>query len=73
MSGIDYARRLRSAPETRDIPLIMLTAKGEEADKVKALDSGADDYITKPFLYQRAHRPGGKRCYGVTRVVLPPG
>ncbi len=49
MSGIDYARRLRSVPETRDIPIIMLTAKGEEADKVKALDSGADDYITKPF------------------------
>jgi two-component system phosphate regulon response regulator PhoB len=49
MSGIDYARRLRSVRETRDIPLIMLTAKGEEADKVKALDTGADDYITKPF------------------------
>lgn len=49
MSGIDYARRLRSAPETKDIPIIMLTAKGEESDKVKALDSGADDYITKPF------------------------
>lgn len=49
MSGVDYARRLRSVPETRDIPIIMLTAKGEEADKVKALDSGADDYITKPF------------------------
>ncbi len=49
MSGIDYARRLRSVPETRDIPIIMLTAKGEETDKVKALDTGADDYITKPF------------------------
>jgi two-component system, OmpR family, phosphate regulon response regulator PhoB len=49
MSGIDYARRLRSSPETKDIPIIMLTAKGEESDKVKALDSGADDYITKPF------------------------
>ncbi|GJM06126.1 MAG: phosphate regulon transcriptional regulatory protein PhoB [marine bacterium B5-7] len=49
MSGIDYARRLRSVPETRDVPIIMLTAKGEELDKVKALDSGADDYITKPF------------------------
>ncbi len=49
MSGIDYARRLRSVPETRDIPIIMLTAKGEEADKIKALDTGADDYITKPF------------------------
>ena len=49
MSGIDYARRLRSSSETKDIPIIMLTAKGEESDKVKALDSGADDYITKPF------------------------
>ena len=49
MSGIDYARRLRNVPETRDIPIIMLTAKGEEADKVRGLETGADDYITKPF------------------------
>ena len=49
MSGIDYARRRKSAPETRDIPIIMLTAKGEEADKVRGLETGADDYITKPF------------------------
>ena len=49
MSGIDYARRLRSMPETRDLPIIMLTAKGAEEDKVRALETGADDYITKPF------------------------
>ena len=49
MSGIDYARRLRSDPATQNIPVIMLTAKGEEADKIRALDTGADDYITKPF------------------------
>lgn len=49
MSGLDYARRLRNMPETRDIPIIMLTARGEEADKIKGLDTGADDYITKPF------------------------
>jgi two-component system, OmpR family, phosphate regulon response regulator PhoB len=49
MSGLDYARRLRSVPETRDIPIIMLTAKGAEEDKVRALETGADDYITKPF------------------------
>ena len=49
MSGVDYARRLRGNTETRDIPIIMLTARGEEADKVKALDLGSDDYITKPF------------------------
>ena len=49
MSGLDYARQLRNMPETQDIPIIMLTAKGEEADKIKGLNTGADDYITKPF------------------------
>lgn len=49
MSGIDYARRLRADAETQDIPIIMLTAKGDEVDKVRGLDVGADDYITKPF------------------------
>ncbi len=49
MSGIDYARRLRSVPETRDIPIIMLTARGDEDDMVRGLETGADDYITKPF------------------------
>jgi len=49
MSGIDYARRLRNDNTTRDIPIIMLTARGEESDKIKGLDTGADDYITKPF------------------------
>jgi two-component system, OmpR family, phosphate regulon response regulator PhoB len=49
MSGVDYARRIRNDPATRDIPIIMLTARGEESDKVRGLDTGADDYITKPF------------------------
>ncbi len=49
ISGVDLARRLKRQPATRDIPIIMLTAKGEEADKVKGLDFGADDYVTKPF------------------------
>ena len=49
VSGVDYARRIRNDPETRDIPIIMLTARGGEPDKVRALDTGADDYITKPF------------------------
>jgi two-component system, OmpR family, phosphate regulon response regulator PhoB len=49
VSGVDYARRLRNNPETKSIPIIMLTARGEETDKVRALDMGADDYITKPF------------------------
>ncbi|MFT4580669.1 MAG: two-component system phosphate regulon response regulator PhoB [Gammaproteobacteria bacterium] len=49
ISGVDFARRLKQDPGTRDIPIIMLSAKGEESDKVRALDTGADDYITKPF------------------------
>ena len=46
--GFDVARRLRSWPETRDIPIIMLTALGEVDDKVQGLDAGADDFLTKP-------------------------
>ena len=49
MSGVEFARRLRSEERTRGIPLIMLTARGAEQDKVLGLESGADDYITKPF------------------------
>lgn len=49
MSGIELARRLRSEERTRTIPIIMLTARGEEQDKVLGLEIGADDYITKPF------------------------
>ena len=48
-SGIAFARRLREDDRTRDIPIIMLTARGTEANKVAGLESGADDYITKPF------------------------
>jgi two-component system phosphate regulon response regulator PhoB len=49
MSGIDLCKRLRSDERYQPIPIIMLTARGEERDKVLGLDSGADDYITKPF------------------------
>ena len=48
-SGVQFARELRSSPATQAIPILMLTAKGEEADKVLGLDAGADDYVTKPF------------------------
>lgn len=48
-SGLDLARRLKQDANFGDIPIIMLTAKAEETDKVRALDTGADDYITKPF------------------------
>ena len=49
MSGIEVCRRLRRMPETRAVPIVMLTARGEEADKVRGLEGGADDYVTKPF------------------------
>jgi two-component system phosphate regulon response regulator PhoB len=49
LSGIDFARQLKRDSTTRDIPIIMLTARGEEDDKVRGLESGADDYISKPF------------------------
>ena len=48
-SGIEWARRLRSDARTRDIPIIMLTARSEERDKIAGLETGADDYVTKPF------------------------
>jgi two-component system phosphate regulon response regulator PhoB len=48
-SGIDWARRLNKDSSLADIPIIMLTARGEEDDKIRSLESGVDDYITKPF------------------------
>src|SRR3546814_6266676 len=47
MSGIEVCRQLRSKADTRRVPIIMLTARGEETDKLRGLDSGCDDYITK--------------------------
>jgi two-component system phosphate regulon response regulator PhoB len=49
VSGLEVCRQIRRKPETRDIPIIMLTARGEEEDRIRGLDNGADDYITKPF------------------------
>ncbi len=49
VSGIELCRRMRSRPETRNIPVIMLTARGEETDRIRGLDTGADDYVVKPF------------------------
>jgi two-component system, OmpR family, phosphate regulon response regulator PhoB len=49
VSGIEVCRQIRRSPQTRTLPVIMLTARGEETDRVRGLDSGADDYIAKPF------------------------
>jgi two-component system, OmpR family, phosphate regulon response regulator PhoB len=49
VSGIEVCRRIRRSPETRTLPVVILTARGEETDRVRGLDSGADDYVVKPF------------------------
>jgi two-component system phosphate regulon response regulator PhoB len=49
VSGIEVCRQVRRSPNARSLPIIMLTARGEEGDKIRGLNSGADDYITKPF------------------------
>lgn len=49
VSGVEVCRQLRAGSETRRTPVLMLTARGEEADKVRGLDTGADDYVVKPF------------------------
>jgi two-component system phosphate regulon response regulator PhoB len=59
VSGIEICRRLRARPETRQLPILMLTARGEEAERVRGLSTGADDYVVKPFslpeLLARVH------------------
>ncbi|MFT5425700.1 MAG: two-component system phosphate regulon response regulator PhoB [Gammaproteobacteria bacterium] len=83
MSGIDYARRLRSVPETKELPIIMLTARGSEDDKVRGLETGADDYITKPFstkellarvktVLRRSSTPNDTVVITVEGLVLDP-
>lgn len=49
LSGIEVCRRMRRAPETAGLPIIMLTARAEESDRIRGLETGADDYVTKPF------------------------
>lgn len=49
ISGLEVCRQLRRSPATQNVPIIMLTARGEEEDRVRGLETGADDYVTKPF------------------------
>jgi len=49
MSGVDICKQLRWSPDTKTVPIIMLSARGEEGDRIRGLDAGADDYIVKPF------------------------
>jgi two-component system phosphate regulon response regulator PhoB len=65
--GIEVCRRLRRLPETRNVPIIMLTARGEEADRIRGFETGADDYVTKPF----SPRELVARVLAVLRRVRP--
>lgn len=78
LSGIEVCRRLRRSADGKNLPIIMLTARGEEGDRVRGLNSGADDYVTKPFspsellarvraVLRRARpRPTTRRCATAT-------
>lgn len=68
-SGIELARRLRKDPTTKDVPVIMLTAKAEEDNKIQGLEAGVDDYITKPF----SPRELVARLKAVLRRATPQG
>ncbi|MGQ0589319.1 MAG: phosphate regulon transcriptional regulator PhoB [Sphingosinicella sp.] len=67
VSGIEVCRRLRRLPETANVPIIMLTARGEEADRIRGLETGADDDVTKPF----SPRELVARVQAVLRRVRP--
>jgi two-component system phosphate regulon response regulator PhoB len=67
VSGIEVCRRLRQRPATRNLPIIILTARGEETDRVRGLDTGADDYIVKPGLMSEL----AARVRAVLRRIRP--
>lgn len=69
MSGVDYARELKAAPQTRDIPVIMVTARAEEEDKIRGLNIGCDDYVSKPFSFPELIA----RIQAVLRRSMPGG
>ncbi|MFT8736234.1 MAG: phosphate regulon transcriptional regulator PhoB [Zymomonas mobilis] len=66
-SGIEVCRQLRRYPETANLPIIMLTARGEEDDRIRGLETGADDYVTKPF----SPRELVARALAVLRRIRP--
>jgi two-component system phosphate regulon response regulator PhoB len=67
VSGIEVCRRLRRKSETANVPIVMLTARGEEADRIRGLDMGADDYVAKPFSMAELMA----RLHAVLRRVRP--
>jgi two-component system phosphate regulon response regulator PhoB len=67
VSGIEVCRRLRQRSESRNVPIIMLTARGEESDRIRGLDTGADDYVVKPFAMSEL----SARIRAVLRRIRP--
>ena len=84
LSGIEVCRQLKMRPETRSIPVLMLSARAEEVDKIRGLETGADDYVVKPFsarellarveaaVLQRAQRGLDRRFVGHIQPVTRP-
>ncbi len=81
LSGIEVCRRLRQKPESKTLPIIMLTARGEEADRIRGLDSGADDYVVKPFspgeliararaVLRRAQSAEEEECLAYADIIM---
>ena len=85
VSGIEICRQIRARSEVKDTPVIMLTARGEEDDRIRGLETGADDYLTKPFsmtellariraVLRRPKSAGfGWRCCGKRRSAVAAG
>jgi len=69
VSGVEYARELKSTPQTKDIPVIMVTARAEEEDKIRGLNIGCDDYVSKPFSFPELIA----RIQAVLRRSMPGG
>jgi len=67
LSGIEICRQIRRKPATRNLPVIMLTARGEEGDRIRGLNAGADDYLPKPFSYPELLA----RIHAVLRRIRP--
>jgi two-component system phosphate regulon response regulator PhoB len=81
LSGIEVCRRLRQKSESKTLPIIMLTARGEEADRIRGLDSGADDYVVKPFspgeliararaVLRRAQSAEEEECLAYADIIM---
>jgi len=84
VSGLELCRQIRRRPETHNLPIIMLTARGEEADRVRGLDAGADDYISKPFstnefvarvrsVLRRSHPAFGQETIAFGDIIMDLG